>query len=225
MSILRRLYDPLNRSVALFVDGPNVLREEFDVDLDDVRIAGEQFGRPAMRRLYLDEHAPSGLIQAAEARGFEVIVTSSDVDVRLSVDLTRAAVTDKADIIAIVSRDADFKPAIEVANDHGQQTVVVAPGVDGRSDALRNAATTQITLGEHREGDTAAYSRGQYQGETAHDAKTGNITHQANQSQDQSVAEQAESHTNMSEDADSKVDSESNAETTDDTPTFVGYDN
>ncbi|MFC6771792.1 NYN domain-containing protein, partial [Halorubrum pallidum] len=30
--------------VALFVDGPNVLREEFDVDLDDVRRAAEAEG-------------------------------------------------------------------------------------------------------------------------------------------------------------------------------------
>jgi len=30
--------------VALFVDGPNVLREEFDVDLDDVRTAAEAEG-------------------------------------------------------------------------------------------------------------------------------------------------------------------------------------
>ncbi|MDS0294536.1 NYN domain-containing protein [Halogeometricum luteum] len=138
--------------VALFVDGPNVLREEFDVDLDDLREAAAAFGRPAATRLYLDEHATPGLIQAAEARGFEVVVTSGDVDVRLAVDLTRFAVEGRADVVAVASRDTDFKPAVETANAYGLRTVAIAPGAFGRSDALRNAATESVTLGDDEEG-------------------------------------------------------------------------
>lgn len=134
--------------VALFVDGPNVLRGEFDVDLDDVREAARAAGRPVALRLYLDEHATPGLIQAAEARGFEVVVTSGDVDVKLAVDLTRYAVEGRADVIAIASRDTDFKPALEVANAYGLRTLAIAPGTHGRSDALPNAATESVTLGE-----------------------------------------------------------------------------
>jgi uncharacterized protein (TIGR00288 family) len=137
--------------VALFVDGPNVLREEFDVDLDDVREAASEAGRPAATRLYVDEHATPQLIQAAEARGFEVIVTSGDVDVKLAVDLTRFAVSGRADVIAITSRDVDFKPAIEAANAAGLRTLAIAPGTHGRSDGLRNAAGESVTLGESRE--------------------------------------------------------------------------
>mgnify|MGYP000454071408 CR=1 FL=1 len=132
--------------VALFVDGPNVLREEFDVDLDDVRVAAEAEGQLVTTRLYLDEHATPGLIQAAEARGFEVVVTSGDVDVKLAVDLTRYAVEDRADVIAVASRDTDFKPALETANAYGLRTVAIAPGSYGRSDALQNAATHAMTL-------------------------------------------------------------------------------
>ena len=149
MDLLRRLFgaeDPPR--VALFVDGPNVLREEFDVDLDDVRHAARRAGRPTALRLYLDEHATPGLIQAAEAHGYEVIVTSGDVDVRLAVDVTRFAVEDRADVVAIASRDTDFKPALEVANAYGLRTLAIAPGTHGRSDALRNAATESVTLGE-----------------------------------------------------------------------------
>lgn len=138
--------------VALFVDGPNVLRDEFDVDLDDVREAAAAFGRPAATRLYLDEHATPGLIQAAEARGFEVVVTSGDVDVRLAVDLTRFVVEGRADVVAVASRDTDFKPAVETANAYGLRTVAIAPGAFGRSDALRNAATESVTLGDDEEG-------------------------------------------------------------------------
>ncbi|WP_251342762.1 NYN domain-containing protein [Haloplanus halophilus] len=134
--------------VALFVDGPNVLRDEFDVDLDDVREAAAAAGRPATTRLYVDEHATPKLIQAAEARGFEVVVTSGDVDVKLAVDLTRFAVEGRADVVAVASRDTDFKPAIETANACGLRTLAIAPGEHGRSDALRNAAAESTTLGE-----------------------------------------------------------------------------
>jgi uncharacterized protein (TIGR00288 family) len=149
MDILRRGSD--EGGVALFVDGPNVLRDEFDVDLDDVREAARTAGRPVTARLYLDEHATPGLIQAAEARGFEVVVTSGDVDVKLAVDATRFVAEDRADVVAIASRDTDFKPVVEAANAAGLRTLVIAPGAHGRSDALRNAASESLTLGEDAE--------------------------------------------------------------------------
>ncbi|GAB3697393.1 hypothetical protein GCM10028858_09630 [Halorubrum pallidum] len=132
--------------VALFVDGPNVLREEFDVDLDDVRRAAEAEGPLVTTRLYLDEHATPGLIQAAEARGFEVVVTSGDVDVKLAVDAARFAAEGRMTTLAIASRDTDFKPVVETANGYGIRTLAIAPGEFGRSDALRNAANGSVTL-------------------------------------------------------------------------------
>jgi uncharacterized protein (TIGR00288 family) len=132
--------------VALFVDGPNVFREEFDVDLDDLRAAARRYGDPATQRLYVNEHATPGLIQAAEARGFEVVVTSGDVDVKLAVDAVAFAVEGRMDTLAIASRDTDFKPVLELAARHGLRTVAIAPGAHGRSDALRNAAHEAVTL-------------------------------------------------------------------------------
>ena len=134
--------------VGLFVDGPNVLREEFDVDLDDVRAAAAAAGRPAVVRLYLDERASSGLVKAAEARGYEVVVTSGDVDVRLAVDATEFVVDGAIDTLAVASRDTDFKPVLELAARRGVGTLAIAPGTHGRSDALRNAAHDAVTLGE-----------------------------------------------------------------------------
>ncbi|GAA0721767.1 uncharacterized protein (TIGR00288 family) [Halorubrum trapanicum] len=151
--------------VALFVDGPNVLREEFDVDLDDVRRAAEAEGPLVTTRLYLDEHATPGLIQAAEARGFEVVVTSGDVDVKLAVDAARFAAEGRMDTLAIASRDTDFKPVVETANGYGIRTLAIAPGEFGRSDALRNAANGSVTLdgdeneaAESDDGDAGAES-------------------------------------------------------------------
>ncbi|AGB31471.1 hypothetical protein C488_00097 [Natrinema pellirubrum DSM 15624] len=133
-------------TVGLFVDGPNVFRDEFDVDLDDLRDAAGELGRVGVIRLYLDEHATPGLIQAAEARGFEVIVTSGDVDVKLAVDATALAGDATIDRLAIASRDTDFKPVLEHAGTLGVKTYAIAPGSYGRSDALRNAADEAVTL-------------------------------------------------------------------------------
>jgi len=144
---LRRLLRRGGR-VGLYVDGPNVLRGEFDVDLDDVRSAAAEHGRPVVTRLYVDEHATPGLIQAAEAHGFEVVVTSGDVDVKLAVDATGGAVRDRFDVLAVASRDMDFKPVLETAARHGLRTVAIAPGTHGRSDALRSTAHEATTLGE-----------------------------------------------------------------------------
>ena len=133
--------------VGIFVDGPNVFRAEFDVDLDELRAIAREEGSVAVARVYVDENASSGLIQAAEARGFEVVTTSGDVDVRLAVDAVEAATADQVDTLVVVSRDTDFKPVVETAAKRGLRTVAVAPGTHGRSDALRNAANDEITLG------------------------------------------------------------------------------
>jgi len=144
--LTRVLGDSRGDRVGLFVDGPNVLRDEFDVDLDDLRAIAEEEGAVAIARLYLDEHAPPSLIQAGEARGYDVISTSGDVDVRLGVDATAAAVDGAIDVVVVVSRDTDFKPVLERAASEGARTIAVAPGEYGRSDALQNAAQDSITL-------------------------------------------------------------------------------
>ena len=134
--------------IGLFVDGPNVLRSEFDVDLDDISAIVRSRGRPVFVRLYVNEHATPGLIQAAEAHGFEVFTTSGDVDVKLAVDATAAAVEGDIDVLAVASRDMDFKPVLEAAARYGVRTLAIAPGAYGRSDALRSVAHDAVTLGE-----------------------------------------------------------------------------
>ena len=139
----------LPEGVGLFVDGPNVLREEFDVDLAAVRAAAIEAGgteRVVSARLYLDENASPGLIRAAEANGFRVVVTSGDVDVRLAVDATRFAAEGRGETLAIASRDTDFRPVVETAGEYGLATVAIAPGTHGRSDALRSATDRDVTL-------------------------------------------------------------------------------
>ena len=145
MGLLDRLRGGSAR-VGIYVDGPNVFRSEFDVDLDDLRAIARGEGVVAVSRVYVDENASAGLIQAAEARGFEVVTTSGDVDVKLAVDAVESSTAGHFDTLIVVSRDTDFKPVLEAAAKRGLRTVAVAPGLHGRSDALRNAAHHEITL-------------------------------------------------------------------------------
>ncbi|WP_254544503.1 NYN domain-containing protein [Halomarina pelagica] len=144
---VRRFVGDEGRRVGLFVDGPNVFRTEFDVDLDDVRAAAAERGRLTHARLYVDERATAGLIQAAEAHGFRVVTTSGDVDVKLAVDATAAVADGAIDVLAIASRDMDFKPVLETAAERGVRTLAIAPGDYGRSDALPSTAHEAVTLG------------------------------------------------------------------------------
>lgn len=146
MGLLRRLLGRTRGTVGLFVDGPNVIRSEFDVDLDDLKAIAADYGRVTEARLYLDEHATPALIQAGEAHGFAVVTTSGDVDVKLAVDATRTTTEDRLDTLVIASRDADFKPVLEVAAEPGCRTVAIAPGEHGRSEALVKTAQESHTI-------------------------------------------------------------------------------
>ena len=125
--------------VALLVDGPNLLRDEFDVNLEDVRRVAE----PDVARVYLDNRASSGLIEAVETNGMEPVVTSGDVDVRLAVDATAYAL-EGFDIV-LATRDADFKPALERANAEGTRTTVIGVS-ECFSAALESVADEVVML-------------------------------------------------------------------------------
>lgn len=131
---------------GLFVDGPNLLRADVELDLDDLRKAIDTRGRVTIRRVYLDHRAPARLVQAVEAAGYEVITTSGDVDVRLAVDATAAIEAGDLEGVAIASRDLDFKPVLERARRRNLETVVVLSGNAERSAGLLAAADEVVTL-------------------------------------------------------------------------------
>jgi len=127
--------------VALLVDGPNLLRNEFDVDFEDLRaLAG-----PDVARVYLDHRAPASLVEAVETNGMEPVITSGDVDVRLAVDATAYALGG-FDIV-VATRDADFKPALSRANEEGAHTTVVGVS-ESFSAALESVADEVVFVDE-----------------------------------------------------------------------------
>ncbi|ABE51806.1 TIGR00288 family NYN domain-containing protein [Methanococcoides burtonii] len=133
------------RSIGLLVDGPNVLRKEFNVNLEEIRDVLKEYGNVKIGRVFLNQYASDKLVEAIENNGFEPIICSSDVDVRLAVEGMELVYNPTIDTIALVTRDADFKPLLNKANEHGKETILF--GVEpGFSTALRNSADYVIIL-------------------------------------------------------------------------------
>lgn len=137
---------PERPNVALFVDGPNMLRKEFMVDLRELRKRAEKYGRVIVARVFLNQFAPEKLIEAIINEGFECVMVlaeqeeeSSDIDVTMAVHAMETLLTKDIDVIAIATRDADFLPVILKGREYGKKVVVLG-AEPGFSISIRNAA-------------------------------------------------------------------------------------
>lgn len=145
---LRRRIDERPR-VAVFVDGPNMLRKEFSVDLRDLKERAEKYGRMIIGKVFVNQFAPEKLVEAIINEGFEAVTVlgeknqdtgdSADVDVAVTVSAMEAILTKNVDIIGIATRDADFLPVIQKSKEYGKKVIVF--GLEpGFSTSLQNAA-------------------------------------------------------------------------------------
>jgi len=135
------------RKIALLVDGPNMLRKEFQIDLEEIRDVLKDYGSIKIGRVFLNQYASDKLVEAIETQGFEPIICTSDVDVRLAVEGMELVFSPVIDTIALVTRDADFKPLLSKANEHGKETILFG-AEPGLSIALKNSADYVIILKE-----------------------------------------------------------------------------
>jgi len=151
MAVLDKLRDAFakksEKNIACFVDGPNIMRKELGIDLDKVKKKVAKHGRIKVAKVFLDQFASDKLIEAVANQGFEVVIVPSDVDVAMAVDATQYVFNDKIDVIAVVSRDSDFKPLLAKAKEHGKETIVAATEPDF-SAALKNSADVVIDVKE-----------------------------------------------------------------------------
>ncbi len=135
------------RKIALLVDGPNMLRKEFQTNLEEIRDVLKDYGSIKIGRVFLNQYASDKLVEAIETQGFEPIICTSDVDVRLAVEGMELVFSPVIDTIALVTRDADFKPLLSKANEHGKETILFG-AEPGLSVALKNSADYVIILKE-----------------------------------------------------------------------------
>lgn len=139
------------KNVAVFIDGPNLIRKEFNIDLGDIMKKARKLGRVIIAKVFLNQFASEKLIEAITNQGFEPVVVmagegeDSDVDVALAVDIMEAIFDPKIDIIVLGSRDADFLPVVRKAKEKGKETIVLATD-SAFSAGLRHAADKVIFL-------------------------------------------------------------------------------
>src|SRR3989338_10636533 len=100
---------PAKKRIALFMDGPNILRKEFNVDLDVVRKKVEKYGRLVIAKIFVNQFAPEKLIEAILNQGFEPVIGMGkekneviDVDIYLAVEAMEAVHNPNVDVLCIV---------------------------------------------------------------------------------------------------------------------------
>lgn len=138
-SLAKRILPFIKSKVALLVDGPNLLRKEFNIKLEDVLNAAEYLGRVQIARVYLNEYAPEKLFEAIYNSGFEPVVTTGDIYIEMAIDVMEIMHKTDVKIIVIGSRHARCVPILHKAKSMDKETAVV--GFDpGFSTALQKTA-------------------------------------------------------------------------------------
>jgi len=145
MGLFDGIFGKKEPQIALFVDGPNIIRKQLNIDLREIKKKVSEHGNIRFARIYLDQFASDKLIETMVNQGFEPKITTGDVDVTMAVEATEQIVNPEVDVIALMTRDTDFIPALTKAKEHGKKTLIV--GIEpGFSVALRNTADILIMI-------------------------------------------------------------------------------
>lgn len=135
------------KNLAVFIDGPNILRKELGVSLADIKKNLEKFGKVKIGRVFMNQYASEKLVEAVVNHGFESIITVGDVDVSMAADAVEAIFNPQIHAIVFVTRDSDFLPAIVKAKREGKETIVML-AEEASSASLKNNADHVILLGK-----------------------------------------------------------------------------
>jgi len=103
------------KKIGVLVDGPNMLRKEFNLNLKEIREILSDYGDIKIAKVFLNQYAGDKLVEAVENQGFEPVITSGDVDVRMAVEAMEIVYNESIDALALVTRDADFKAVLKKA--------------------------------------------------------------------------------------------------------------
>lgn len=131
--------------LAVFVDGPNMLRKELGIELKEIKEALFKVGKFKIAKVFLNQFANNRLVEAVANQGFEPVITVGDVDVAMAAEATEAIFSPNVHAIVLVTRDADFLPVIVKAKRYGKETVVVL-AEESSAAALKNTADQIIVL-------------------------------------------------------------------------------
>ena len=133
------------RSLAVFVDGPNMLRKELGIELVQIKEALSKVGKPKIAKVFLNQYANNRLVEAVANQGFEPVITVGDVDVAMAAEATEAIFSPNVNAIVLVTRDADFLPVVVKAKRYGKETIVIL-AEESSAASLKNTADQIIVL-------------------------------------------------------------------------------
>ncbi|MEK6959491.1 MAG: TIGR00288 family NYN domain-containing protein [archaeon] len=133
------------KRLAVFVDGPNLLRKEFGIDLELIKKEAQKFGSIKIGRVYLNQFASEKLVEAVVNQGFEPIISTTDVDVAMACDATETIFNDAIDTMVFATRDSDFLPALIKAKNKGKETIAMM-AEEMSAAALKNTADKVVFL-------------------------------------------------------------------------------
>lgn len=137
---------PESPRIVLFVDGPNMLRKEFMIDLRELKKSVLKYGSVVIAKVFVNQFAPEKLIEAIINEGFESVMIlaeveaeKNDIDVAMAVAAVEAAITKDVEYVALATRDADYLPVIHMVKAYGKKVIVIG-AEPGMSSGLMNAA-------------------------------------------------------------------------------------
>ncbi|MDD5022762.1 MAG: TIGR00288 family NYN domain-containing protein [Candidatus ainarchaeum sp.] len=138
------------KRIAFLVDGPNTIRKKFNIDLKTVLQEISKYGEIRVAKIYLDQYASEKLIEAMINQGFDTEITTGDVDVTMAIEAMEYVLDPNIDIIALMTRDTDFRPVLIKSREKGKKTIIAATDV-AFSAALRNTADVIIIMSGEKE--------------------------------------------------------------------------
>ena len=139
LEVLKKMFNKDKPGIALLVDGPNMLRKQHSLDLGKIRKEVQKYGVIRYAKVYLDQFASDKLIEAIVNQGFETEITTGDVDVTMAIEAMEYTLDKNIDILALMTRDTDYRPLLIKARAKGKKTIIIATDI-AFSVALKNTA-------------------------------------------------------------------------------------
>ncbi|MHA1221510.1 MAG: NYN domain-containing protein [Candidatus Heimdallarchaeota archaeon] len=135
------------KKVALLIDAPNLLRRVNDrqIRLEDIEKIANRLGQIKIAKVILNRHAPKSLLRAIENSGYEPIVASEDIYIRMAIEIMDCVYQKNVHMIIVASRHARCAPILRAAKAKGMDTAIIGfqPGF---SVAVKNAADMAFQL-------------------------------------------------------------------------------
>ena len=136
------------KRIALLVDGPNMIRSQFNVRLEEVLGSLSEFGQVRVARVFLNQYASDKLIEAISNTGCEPVVMTTDADVPMAIAAMDCIYNPNIDTIALMTRDSDLHHVFLKAKEKGKQTILLTAD-DQLAVSLKNSADKVIMVKTH----------------------------------------------------------------------------